>query len=212
MLRDGLRTLGDEYLRAGARGVGRYRAGVFAALGSETSAAVDIARAVGGTALVAVEGQREPVFNCLVVADDAAGLRSLADLGLYEVTVRPMRHQRRFWPPGTISPGVTAVFPMVRRPDLTHEQADAHWRDVHAPLALRHHPGMWHYHQLSVDRVVDGPIFDGFALCAFASDQELTERFFGDAEDRRVIASDVERFADLTASPRRVRMLEWRFD
>ena len=185
---------------------------MFAALGRETSAAVDVARALGGIALVAVADQHEPVFNCLVVADDAIALRTLADVGLYEVTVRPMRHQRRFWPPDTVSPGVTAVFPMVRRLDRTHAEADAHWRDVHAPLALRHHPGMWHYHQLSVDRVLDGPIFDGFALCAFASDQERTERFFGGAEDRHVIAADVERFADLTASPRQVRMLEWRFD
>lgn len=192
--------------------MGRYRAGVFAALGTATSAAVDVARGAGGIALVAVDDRREPVFNSLVVVDDAAALRVVADRGLYEVTVRPMRHQRRFWPPDTVSPGVTAVFPMVRRPDRTHEQADAHWRDVHAPLALRHHPGMWHYHQLSVDRVLHGPLYDGFALCAFASDQELAERFFGSDEDRQVIAADVEGFADLNASPRRIRMLEWRFD
>ena len=67
-----------------------------------------------------------------------------------------MRHQRRFWPDGEPTPGVTAAYGMLRKPDLTHEQADAHWRDTHAPLALRHHPGMWHYHQVSIDEVLDG--------------------------------------------------------
>jgi len=78
-------------------------------------------------------------------------------------------------------------------------------------LALRHHPGMWHYHQISIDRVLGGPAYDGFALCAFASQQDMTERFFGDADDQAIIAADVATFSDLQRSPRRVRMLEWRF-
>jgi len=170
-----------------------------------------VARATGGTAFVAIERERDPMFTSLVLADDRTALEPVADVGLYAVEVRRMRHQRRTWPPATATPGVTATFPMVRHPDLTHEQADAHWRDVHAPLALRHHPGMWHYHQISVDDVLDGPVYDGVALCAFASEQEMTERFFGDDEDRRIIAADVASFADVDRSPRRVRMTEWRF-
>jgi uncharacterized protein (TIGR02118 family) len=191
----------------------RYRAAVLAALGTHGEAAIAIARAAKGTALVAVDGQRDPAFASLVLGDggDQAALESIADIGLYEVTVRPMRHQRRFWPPDNVSPGVTAVFAMVARRDLTHAEADTHWRDVHAPLALRHHPGMWHYHQVSIDRVFAGPEYDGFALCAFASEQELHERFFGGPDDREIITADVASFADTVASPRRVRMLEWRF-
>ena len=184
---------------------------MFAALGTHGSVAVDVARATGGVALVAVGGQRDPVFTSIVIADDRAALDAVADIGMYEVTVRRMRHQRRSWPPDTVTPGVTATFAMVRRPDLDHGAADRHWRDVHAPLALRHHPGMWHYHQVSVDDVLDGPAYDGIALCAFASEQEMAERFFGDDDDRAVISADVARFADLVNSPRRVRMLEWRF-
>ena len=184
---------------------------VYAALGSHGTAAVDVARAAGGTAFVAVEGQRDPVFTSMVIASDRAAVEDVADIGLYEVTVRRMRHQRRSWPPDTVSPGVTAAYPMVRNPGLDHAAADAHWRDVHAPLALRHHPGMWHYHQVSIDEVVAGPVYDGIALCAFASAQDLAERFFGDDDDRAVIAADVARFSDLVNSPRRVRLLEWRF-
>lgn len=184
---------------------------MLAALGSRRAEAVEVARTVGGVALVATEDRRDPVFTTLVIGADREAVEAVADIGLYEVAVRPMRHQRRFWPSGTVSPGVTAVYPLVRRPDLTHEQADAHWRDIHAPLALRHHPGMWHYHQVSVDQVLAGRAYDGFALCAFASEQELTERFFGGPEDRAIITADVATFADVVASPRRVRMVEWRF-
>jgi uncharacterized protein (TIGR02118 family) len=184
---------------------------VFAALGTKRATALDVARAIGGVAFVAVGGQQAPPFAALVIGDDRAALAPAGDIGLYAVEVRPMRHQRRFWPPATASPGVTAVFPVLRRPDLTHAEADAHWRDVHAPLALRHHPGMWHYHQVSIDEVLAGPAYDGFALCAFASEQELTERFFGGPDDREVIVADVATFADTAGSPRRVRMVEWRF-
>jgi hypothetical protein len=184
---------------------------VFAALGTQESDAIELARSIGGVALVASEGNRDPVFTTLVIGDDRAALGTVADVGLYQVDVRRMRHQRRFWPANSPSPGVTATFPMLRRPDLTHDQADAHWRDIHAPLALRHHPGMWHYHQVTIDDVVAGPAYDGIALCAFASEQEMSERFFGGPEDRDIISADVATFADMTNSPRRVRMVEWRF-
>jgi hypothetical protein len=184
---------------------------MFAALGTGGTEAIEVARAIGGTAFVAEDGQREPAFTTLVIGPDRRALEAVADIGLYGVHVRPMRHQRRFWPQGEPTPGVTATFGMLRRPDCTHEQSDAHWRDVHAPLALRHHPGMWHYHQVSVEQVLAGRFFDGIALCAFASEQELAERFFGGPEDREVIRADVAKFADMEGSPRRVRMTEWRF-
>jgi uncharacterized protein (TIGR02118 family) len=184
--------------------------GVFAALGSNGSAVLDAARATGGTAYVAGERERDPVFAALALGADRAALERVGDLGLYAVDVRRMRHQRRTWPVASASPGVTAAFVMVRRPDLSHEEADAHWRDVHAPLALRHHPGMWHYHQVSITDVLAGPAYDGIALCAFASQQEMSERFFGGPEDQAIISADVATFADTTNSPRRVRTVEWR--
>jgi hypothetical protein len=189
-----------------------YGPGVFAALGRDRSAAVNVARMTGGVALVDVDdNDRDRPFDTLVIGDHRVAVGPVADIGLYRVSVRPMRYQRRSWPPESVTPGVTAVFPMVRRPDLTHERADAHWRAVHAPLALRHHPGMWHYLQVSVDEVVAGPASDGIALCGFPSEQELRERFFGGPEDRAIISADVALFADVVRSPRRVRMAEWRF-
>src|SRR3954452_23223844 len=184
---------------------------MFAALGRDGSAGHEVARSIGGTALVANPQRVEPTFASLVIGEDRAALATVADIGLYRVQVRPMRHQRRFWPDGEPTPGVTAAYGMLRRPGLTHEEADAHWRDSHAPLALRHHPGMWHYHQVSIDEVLDGLYLDGIALCAFASEQELAERFFGGPDDEQIIGADVAKFSDMAASPRRVRMTEWRF-
>ena len=69
---------------------------------------------------------------------------------------------------------------------------------------------MWHYHQISIVEVLAGPPYDGIALCAFASEQEMSERFFGGPEDQAVISADVARFADMANSPRRIRMVEWR--
>lgn len=183
---------------------------MFAALGNDGPAAIEVARTVKGTAFVAQE-QREPAFGALVLGEDRAPLETVASVGLYRVHLRPQRHQRRFWPEGDVTPGVTGVFGLIRKPGLSHAEADTHWRDVHAPLALRHHPGMWHYHQVSIDEVLAGPAFDGIALCAFASLQEMNERFFGDDEDRKVILADIAKFADTANSPRRVRMTEWRF-
>jgi uncharacterized protein (TIGR02118 family) len=183
---------------------------MFAALGSRGPTAIDAATSAGGTAYVAMERERDPVFVSLVLAADRAAIEPVADLGLYAVEVRRMRHQRRTWAPATATPGLTAAFVMLHRPDLTHEQSDAHWRDIHAPLALRHHPGMWHYHQISITDVLAGPAYDGIALCAFASEQDMSERFFGGPEDQAVIAADVATFADMDASPRRIRMVEWR--
>lgn len=190
----------------------RYGPGVFAALGRDRSAAVEVARLIGGVALVDVDNDgRDRPFDTLVIGDRRVAVGQAADVGLYRVSVRPMRYQGRSWPAETVTPGVTAVFAMVRRPDLTHEQADAHWREIHAPLALRHHPGMWHYLQVSIDEVVAGPAYDGIALCGFPSEQELRERFFGGPADRDIISADVGLFADAARSPRRVRMAEWRF-
>ena len=184
---------------------------MFAALGTNGADAIAVARSIAGTAFVANDGQRDPAFASLVLGADRSAVEGVADIGLYRVHLRPMRHQRRFWARDTASPGVTAAFGMLRRPDLAHEVSDAHWRDVHAPLALRHHPGMWHYHQVSIDEVLTGRFYDGIALCAFASDQDLVERFFGGPDDQTVIRDDVATFADMANSPRRVRMTEWRF-
>jgi uncharacterized protein (TIGR02118 family) len=113
------------------------------------------------------------------------------------------------WSVADETPGVGLMFPVVRRPDLTHEQFDSHWRDNHAPLALHHHVGMWDYVQCSFD----GPLtsaaaaLDGMAICKFPTVADFKERFFDSDEGREVIWADVARFSDRTG-PRAMRMVE----
>ena len=174
----------------------------------------EIGRSVGGTVYEAVvdEAGRRQAYSSIVVGADKQAISSVADFALFKVKVRQIRHQPRTWDLGEATPGVVATFGLIGRPGLTHDEVDDHWNTSHAPLALAHHPGMWHYHQISISEVVDGPAFDGIALCAFASRYDLSHRFFVDEHSRTVIKQDVSKFADTTNSPPRVLMTEYRYN
>ncbi len=175
--------------------------------GNDPDAAAEAAASVGGVCYAAdPDDRREFPFRTLVRAmTDAPNLLApAATVGSYLAFSRIIRERPLGADPGTASPGLTAIFPMVHHPALTHAQGDSHWRDTHAPLALRHHPGMWDYTQLSVVATLNGPSYDGFAMVSFASLEDMRERFFGDDHDREVIRADVAKFADMQRSPRRV--------
>ena len=103
------------------------------------------------------------------------------------------------------------LFALVRRSELSHREADAHWRDIHAPLALEHHRHMTHYTQLSVVQRLSGAAIDGFAVCGFDSLDDLRDRFFSEPDSRAVITSDIRLFADTKRSPRRLIATETRY-
>jgi hypothetical protein len=184
---------------------------MLAALTTDAAAAIEVARSCSGTAYSANVDNDKPHFAALVTVDDRQSLEPIADVGLYTVEIRVLRHQRRFWPAGEASPGLVAVFSLVRPADKSHDEHVTHLRDVHAPLALRHHPGLWHYYQVSVQERLSGLDFDGFALLGFASEQEYAERFFGGDDDIAVIMEDAPKFVDQSAMPSTVRTTEWRF-
>ena len=137
-----------------------------------------------------------------VTTDEYGELEQLADVGLYVICRR------------TIKAGDAAsigMFPMVRHGDLKHSESDAHWRDKHAPLALEHHCHMTHYTQLSVTNTLKGDEFDGFALCGFASEDDLRNRFFTTDASVKIIHDDVRSFANPKASPPRLIVNEVRY-
>ena len=158
---------------------------------------VALAADVEGSLLVDPRPDAKLPFNALVTGATArlARFEAVADVGLYLVCRRRVK-------PGT--PAVVGVFPLVHHPDLTHDECDAHWRDNHAPLALEHHAHMAAYDQLSVVKVLSGLPLDGIALCGFANETDLRERFFTTEESVGVIRDDVARFADTRQSPRRL--------
>ncbi len=190
----------------------------FLALGSDPVAAKAVAQDLGGVAYLAdaaVEAggtQARPFASIVRVATaDPSALGAAADIGSYLVYSRAMRRHPPQWSGPHPTPGLVAAFGMVRKQTLTHAQADTHWRDVHGPLALRIHIGMWDYTQCSVVHRFAGPDFDGVALCGFGSQADLRERFFDGPEGRQAIIDDIATFVDTEGSARRVLCQEWHF-
>ncbi|HVR28868.1 MAG TPA: EthD domain-containing protein [Thermoanaerobaculia bacterium] len=187
------------------------------AVGDDVEQARIVARALAGTVFVVLRADASGLpFRAMVTAvtDDAETLLAAAGVGAYVVCRRIMKPRAAAGGPVAPAielPGVIGLFPMVRHPGLSHGQADRHWRDVHAPLALKHHVAMSHYTQLSVVHRLHGPDWDGFALCGFDSIEDLRERFFESDQGRVAIREDVARFADTRSSPRRVIVTEERY-
>lgn len=177
------------------------------ALASDADAAAEVAARLGATAYRHHEGEsdRRP-FSAMLRADTdrIEELASVADVGLYSVFARQVKALAGPAP----AERVIGAFGLVRRPDLTHRQADDHWRDTHGPLALVNHAAMCDYTQLSVVANLSGVPLDGMALCAFASRDDLRTRFFNDDEARAVIEADVAKFADTRGSLRRVVLVQ----
>jgi len=177
------------------------------ALTTDVEGAAEAAREVDGTWYRAHDGERQggPYTAMIRAATDRPEpLLEVADVGLYTCFARTIKAPGG--PPA--AERVVASFGLVHHPDLTHRQADDHWRDRHGPLALRCHAAMCDYTQLSVVARLSGLELDGIALCAFDSRQDLRERFFNDDAARAEIIADVASFADASASPRRVVLVE----
>jgi len=140
-----------------------------------------------------------------VETDRPAGFLAAADVGAFICMRRVIKPRVSAEPARDHSlPGKIAVFPMVRRPDLDHEQADGYWRDQHAPLALRVHKAMSFYTQLSVIHVIHGPDWDGIAHCGFDNIEDLRLRLYDSPSGQKEVAKDVAKFADTSRSPRRL--------
>ncbi len=185
----------------------------FLALGSDPAAAKAVAQELGGTAYLSSGSSEGRPFASIVrvATSDPARLAPASDLGLYLAFSRTMRAHPHNWTGPNPTPGVVAAFGLVRRSDRSHLEADAHWRDIHAPLALRIHIGMWAYTQCSIVERFSGEDYDGIALCGFGSDDDLRQRFFDGPEGQQAIRDDVASFADTQRSPRRVLCQEWTF-
>jgi uncharacterized protein (TIGR02118 family) len=98
------------------------------------------------------------------------------------------------------APAAQALYALVvRHPDLDATAFDRHWRDVHAPLALRHHIGMSEYEQHVVrETLVPGArAIDGIALLGFPSPAALATGMFDSTEGRRIVGADTARFLDV---------------
>ncbi len=151
-------------------------------------------------------------FGALVSAqtDNLTAFADAADVGAYLVCRREIKPRQSMTDSGSL-PGVIGLFTLVANPELGHDASDQHWRDMHAPLAVKVHKAMSFYSQLSIMHTFHGPRWDGFALCGFDSMTDLRERFFDSAEGEKRIHEDVAVFSDSEKSPRRIIATEVRF-
>ena len=174
---------------------------------SDKEHAITCASTYNAILLTSINSQTSHLpFAALVLAttDAISEFQAVADVGCYLVTERTIKHRPIRDLTQDTQPGVLGVFTMVANPALGAAASDMHWRDNHAQLALETHEAMTHYYQLSVQHCFHGPEWNGFALCCFATEDDLRQRFFNSPEGERAITKDVAKFADTRRSPRRV--------
>jgi uncharacterized protein (TIGR02118 family) len=114
----------------------------------------------------------------------------------WRVDVRRPLQWERTWPDGEPAPGIKMVSLVRRAVGLTPQQFARHWTERHAPLALRHHAGLWNYTQNIVRRAYTpgGGQIDGIAELHFRTRQDFEERFYDSDEGKAIIREDVKRF------------------
>jgi uncharacterized protein (TIGR02118 family) len=124
----------------------------------------------------------------------ASGL--ISQVFSYRVREVVQKDCARTWPAGQRSPGIKGIYAVTRSPGLTPAEFERHWREVHGPLALRHHVGMSKYVQdVVVEPLEPGaPAFDGFSELHFPTARDMRERFVDSPEGGRRIAQDVAKF------------------
>ena len=136
--------------------------------------------------------------------DDIQAALSAGDVGVYLVCERTLKNMPLSLLGEDELPAIAGLFAMVASSSLGPRQADIHWRDRHAPLALEIHTTMTHYYQLAVLHRFAGPDWNGIAVCCCASEEDLRHRFYNSREGEQRISEDVSHFADTRKSPRRV--------
>jgi uncharacterized protein (TIGR02118 family) len=126
--------------------------------------------------------------------DDARSLEVSGLSTAYVVDERPQ------WGPEERG-GVTRLSFLRAAPGLTRAQFGDHWRDVHTPLARRHHPNIVRYTQnIVLARLTpETPPVDGIAELTFLSVTDMHARRYDSEEGRRIVGEDVRRFIDLSA-------------
>lgn len=126
-----------------------------------------------------------------------AELAATAAADLYRVTEKVEKERLRNWPSGVVSPGIKSIYLARRKDGMTHEAMARHWAETHAPLALKHHVGMWRYVRNTVEDTLT-PVaepWDGFAELHFRTSDDLINRMFDSDEGRAVILADIAKFS-----------------
>jgi hypothetical protein len=172
--------------------------------GDVSSAVVNVRLGGAAFAEVAAVNNERDAFAMVKLRDptstDAAlgftlpdGARLVGGYASDEIDQKPYV---RTWPSGIPSPGVKLVCFVRRTPSISHDQYLEHWRERHAPLAIRVQPAFWHYVQNHVSDWLtrDTPDFDGIGEIHCRTPGDLFTKMYADDEARRLIWEDMDRF------------------
>lgn len=98
-------------------------------------------------------------------------------------------------PAGRASPGIKMIAVVRRRPGLSASEFRRRYLE-HAAVAHEHHPGIARYVQNFVTGAItaNAPAVDGIAELHFATEADLTKRFYRDDASPKSVAADIARF------------------
>jgi uncharacterized protein (TIGR02118 family) len=132
-----------------------------------------------------------------IVEADVARFLGAADA--YATTEYLHRETRARQATGRPTPGVKIFCPIARLASMSRAVFADHWLGRHAPLALRHHPGLLRYAASIVDRRLspEGEELDGFAELTFETASFRTG-LFDSPQGERIIRDDIARFIGRT--------------
>lgn len=133
---------------------------------------------------------------------DAWRPREVARVDAWRVEEVRARSYERDWADGVASPGIVQLSLIRAAEGRSSKECSAHWRQVHRPLALRIHIGLWNYVQ---DHVVEtltesGGDVLGHAALHFRQASDLRDKLFDSAAGRREIFADIPNFMSLERS------------
>lgn len=161
--------------------------------------AADGAVQSGATGVMVHRGEAQSVVRILGDAESLEHqLRAHCDVALYRTGTRHVLRHVRTWPLGAVTPGVTMLFSIHRRPGMDVSEFHRWWEESHAPIALRHHVGMWDYAQVSVVETLYGEPMDGFAVTQWPTLDDLLHRFSSGPEGTDALRHDAAQFTDPT--------------
>lgn len=152
---------------------------------------------VTGVVMIAAD----PVGDELVATTIEACGGEQSILGAWRLTEAIQWDYEQSWS-GTQTPGMKQISFLTRAAGLTRSQFAAHWQEIHAPLASKHHPTIWRYVQnVLVERLTaDAPEIDGVAELSYRSYEDWRDRKYDSPEGQTIITADIPRFIDTTSA------------
>jgi uncharacterized protein (TIGR02118 family) len=128
-----------------------------------------------------------------LVTEDVA--RFMGHVSAYATVEHVQRATAGVSPRGMRTPGAKLIACLGRRPGRSRQRFERHWRERHAPLALRHHPTTGYVTSVVSRRLGrSAPPYDGFAELAFRSAADMRERMYLSPAGRVEIEADMARF------------------